>query len=76
NGHIVMFVSYKYELDGFVSHFIYDTACEKIVLNNGEVHDMGAFLRKYEQSKILSELRKVKVYEEANNNSFKYVKDN
>ena len=43
NGHIVRFVSDKDELDGFVSQFMYDTAGEKIVLNNGEGHDMGAF---------------------------------
>ncbi|MDN8929475.1 hypothetical protein Q0O64_14360, partial [Staphylococcus aureus] len=35
NGHIVRFVSDKDELDGFVSQFMYDTAGEKIVLNNG-----------------------------------------
>lgn len=76
NGHIVRFVSDKDELDGFVSQFMYDTAGEKIVLNNGEGHDMGAFLRKYAQAKILAELRKVKGYEDANNKSFKSVKDN
>ncbi|WP_437273864.1 hypothetical protein [Staphylococcus aureus] len=76
NGHIVRFVSDKDELDGFVSQFMYDTAGEKIVLNNGEGHDMEAFLRKYAQAKILAELRKVKGYEDANNKAFKSLKEN
>ena len=71
NGHIVKFVSNKDELDVGVSNLMYETAGEKVIIKNGQSHSIDVFLNKDTQAKIVTELKKVKGYQDqdANNKS-------
>ncbi|HGO3152342.1 TPA: hypothetical protein ACK01D_000185 [Staphylococcus aureus] len=74
DGHIVRFVSDEDELDAGVRNHLYETAGEKIVLKNGEGHSMSGFLISGTQAIILSELNKVKGYQDENNKALKSVR--
>lgn len=48
---------------------MYETAGEKVIIKNGQSHSIDVFLNKDTQAKIVTELKKVKGYQDANNKS-------